>query len=49
MGILSVGTVLPIGALDALNNGKTTPKFPVFFFGHGSPMNAIEQNKYIEG
>ncbi|MEN9942267.1 MAG: hypothetical protein RLZZ91_268 [Bacteroidota bacterium] len=49
MGILSVGAVLPLGALDVLNNGKSTPKFPVFFFGHGSPMNAIEQNKYIEG
>jgi 4,5-DOPA dioxygenase extradiol len=49
MGILSVGAVLPLGAFDVLNNGKTTSKFPVFFFGHGSPMNAIEQNKYVEG
>lgn len=27
----------------------TTPKMPVFFFGHGSPMNAIEQNEFTQG
>lgn len=25
---------------------KTTDPWPVFFFGHGSPMNAIEQNEF---
>lgn len=27
---------------------KTTAPFPVYFFGHGSPMNAIEQNEFSE-
>ena len=26
---------------------KTTPKMPVVFFGHGSPMNAIEENEFV--
>ena len=49
MGILSLGSALPIQALQQLQFGKSTQKFPVFFFGHGSPMNAIEENKYVEG
>ncbi len=27
----------------------TTEPFPILFFGHGSPMNAIEQNEFTEG
>ncbi len=26
-----------------------TPKMPVLFLGHGSPMNAIEENEFVEG
>ena len=26
-----------------------TPKMPVLFLGHGSPMNAIEENQFIQG
>lgn len=26
-----------------------TPKMPVLFLGHGSPMNAIEENQFVEG
>jgi len=26
-----------------------TDKMPVFFFGHGSPMNAIEENEFVQG
>lgn len=28
---------------------KTTEKMPVLFYGHGSPMNAIEQNTFTRG
>lgn len=28
--------------------GKT-PKMPVLFLGHGSPMNAIEENEFVQG
>lgn len=27
----------------------STPKMPVLFLGHGSPMNAIEENKFVQG
>ncbi|MDZ4664524.1 MAG: class III extradiol ring-cleavage dioxygenase, partial [Bacteroidota bacterium] len=26
-----------------------TEKMPVLFLGHGSPMNAIEENEYVSG
>lgn len=26
---------------------KNTPKMPILFFGHGSPMNAIEENEFV--
>ncbi len=28
---------------------ETTKKMPVLFLGHGSPMNAIEENEFVEG
>ncbi len=27
----------------------STPKLPVLFLGHGSPMNAIEENEFVQG
>ena len=33
-------------ALDSLKTLKKTARMPVLFFGHGSPMNAIEDNDY---
>lgn len=32
--------------LNQLFENKTTPRMPVLFIGHGSPMNAIEENSY---
>ncbi|WP_322786243.1 dioxygenase family protein [Algoriphagus mannitolivorans] len=32
--------------LSPLDN---TPKMPVLFLGHGSPMNAIEENQFVQG
>jgi 4,5-DOPA dioxygenase extradiol len=28
---------------------QSTPKMPVLFLGHGSPMNAIEENQFVRG
>ena len=28
---------------------NSTPKMPVLFLGHGSPMNAIEENEFVAG
>jgi 4,5-DOPA dioxygenase extradiol len=39
--------------LNDLNNitepGKNSEKMPVLFLGHGSPMNAIEENEFVTG
>lgn len=39
--------------LNRLNDIKTQPggtgKMPVLFLGHGSPMNAIEENEFVAG
>lgn len=36
--------------LDALTSDLTvTEKMPVLFLGHGSPMNAIEENEFVAG
>jgi 4,5-DOPA dioxygenase extradiol len=32
-----------------MTSGETTPRMPVLFVGHGSPMNAIEENEFVEG
>jgi 4,5-DOPA dioxygenase extradiol len=29
-------------------SGESSPKMPVLFIGHGSPMNAIEENEYVK-
>jgi 4,5-DOPA dioxygenase extradiol len=29
--------------------GENTPRMPVLFVGHGNPMNAIEENEFVEG
>jgi len=29
--------------------GDSTAKMPVLFLGHGSPMNAIEENEFVDG
>ena len=31
---------------NAFASGSNTEKMPVLFIGHGSPMNAIENNYY---
>jgi len=35
-----------VSAFDALKSLKKTARMPVLFLGHGSPMNAIEDNEY---
>lgn len=32
-----------------LFSGENTPRMPVLFVGHGSPMNAIEENEFVDG
>lgn len=37
--------------LETVTNGltETSEKMPVLFLGHGSPMNAIEENEFVTG
>jgi 4,5-DOPA dioxygenase extradiol len=32
-----------------ITSGENTPRMPVLFVGHGSPMNAIEENEFVQG
>ncbi len=32
-----------------MSNLTTSEKMPVLFLGHGSPMNAIEENRFVDG
>lgn len=46
--LLALG--LPMIRLKSLAiDGGTTPRMPILFFGHGSPMNAIEENEFVAG
>jgi len=41
---------MKMNALDQLSNlPGSTEKMPVLFLGHGSPMNAIEENEFVRG
>ena len=44
------GAVLPLNCLNKLADGlDESPEMPVLFVGHGSPMNAIEENEFVKG
>jgi len=43
-------TLMSLQPLHTLSQSwPTTPKMPVLFLGHGSPMNAIEDNEFVAG
>lgn len=45
----SILSTLQSEGLSARNGGEDTPIMPVLFIGHGSPMNAIEENEFAAG
>ena len=55
IGSLGVAGISTYGAmkLNTLNSIlgplENTPKMPALFLGHGSPMNAIEENQFVKG
>lgn len=54
LGILGGSAALaymkPLKALNKLSESlSASPKMPVLFLGHGSPMNAIEENEFTFG
>lgn len=45
-----LGSISSIKALDHLNKHlDADQRMPVLFLGHGSPMNAIEENEFVTG
>lgn len=47
---METGTTMKLNELNKLTSplGSTEP-MPVLFLGHGSPMNAIEENEFVQG
>lgn len=44
------GATMKLQELGRLTNGlEQTATMPVLFLGHGSPMNAIEENEFVQG
>ena len=40
---------MKLKALNKLMDGPSTDTMPALFLGHGSPMNAIEENEFVQG
>jgi 4,5-DOPA dioxygenase extradiol len=52
--LLAIGpltaSIMKLNELQSFSkNLPATPKMPVLFLGHGSPMNAIEENEFVQG
>lgn len=44
------GTMMKMNALNKMTQEyNSTERMPVLFLGHGSPMNAIEENEFVQG
>jgi 4,5-DOPA dioxygenase extradiol len=49
-GLPLTATTMKLCELDKVaKNTKATERMPVMFLGHGSPMNAIEENEFVAG
>ena len=45
-----INSVMNLNAIDKIiDPSVSTTKMPVLFLGHGSPMNAIEENDFVKG
>jgi 4,5-DOPA dioxygenase extradiol len=50
LAIIPLGTAMKLNALnDIAGSFNSTAPMPVLFLGHGSPMNAIEENEFVTG
>lgn len=51
VSILSLaGITMKMNAINKLfDSGASSDKMPVLFLGHGSPMNAIDENEFVRG
>lgn len=47
---MGTGTTMKLSELNQLTSPlNSTEPMPVLFLGHGSPMNAIEENEFVQG
>ncbi len=45
-----IGSAMKLDALNKIaRSGDNTAQMPALFLGHGSPMNAIEENEFVAG
>ena len=45
-----IGSAMKLDALNKIaRSGDSTAQMPALFLGHGSPMNAIEENEFVAG
>lgn len=44
-----IGKSMSLKALNRLTELPNSTRMPALFIGHGSPMNAIEENNFVEG
>lgn len=45
-----IGSTMNLKDLNKMTSSMSnTDKMPVLFLGHGSPMNAIEENEFVQG
>jgi len=43
-------TGIPLSRMQSITSSfEESPRMPVLFLGHGSPMNAIEENEFVNG
>jgi len=51
IGLSTIGlSMTSLADLNRISHGfSKTPKMPVLFVGHGNPMNAIEENEFVQG
>ena len=47
---MATGTALKLNELGKMTQPlSSTGTMPLLFLGHGSPMNAIEENQFVKG
>jgi 4,5-DOPA dioxygenase extradiol len=49
LGVAWAGLTSPSSAAQTFDSLKKSPRMPMLFVGHGSPMNAITDNDYLRG
>lgn len=50
LAIMSISMINSLKALESVTNSlPNTERMPALFIGHGSPMNAIEDNEFVRG